>query len=83
MASFERERRLAREVWALLRGQAGRKQAGELARKSSNQIWRNASVGVCGNDCPCGRPFVFSDWPVEDPRLSNNVVRLYKRLIFL
>jgi hypothetical protein len=43
----------------LLCGQAGRKQAEELARKSSNQNWQNALVGVCGNDCPCGRPVVF------------------------
>jgi len=43
----------------LLRGQAGRKQAEELARKISNQEGRNALVGVCGNNCPCGRPAVF------------------------
>jgi hypothetical protein len=44
----------------LLRGQAGRKQAEELARKSSNQKWQNALLGVRGNDCPGGRPVVFS-----------------------
>jgi len=43
----------------LLRGQAEREQAEELARKNSNQEGRNALHGVCGNDCPCGRPVVF------------------------
>jgi len=43
----------------LLRGQAERKQAEELARKSSNQKWQNALVGVGGNHCPRGRRIVF------------------------
>jgi len=38
----------------LLRGQAGRKQAEILARKSSNQKWQNALNGARGNHCPCG-----------------------------
>jgi len=59
-ASFERERASREKVLGrLLRGQAERKQADELARKSSNLKWRNALLGVCGNDCPCGRPAVF------------------------
>ena len=55
----------------LLRGQAGRKQAEELARKSSNQNWRNAEVGVCGNDCPCRRPVVFSAKQVRSNVLNT------------
>ena len=44
----------------LLRGQAERKQAEELARKISNQEGQNAEYGVYGNTCPRGRPVVFS-----------------------
>src|ERR1700730_11453656 len=40
-------------------GRRGGKRAEELARKNSNQEWRNALVGVCGNDCACRRPAVF------------------------
>jgi len=43
----------------LLCGQAERKQAEILARKSSNQKWRNALNGACGNNCPRRRPVVF------------------------
>ena len=43
----------------LLRGQAERKQAEELARKSSNKKGRNAKLGVCGNDCPADAPSCF------------------------
>jgi len=43
----------------LLRGQAGRKQAEILARKSSNQNWQNALVGASGYHCPRRRPVVF------------------------
>ncbi len=61
LASLNRERWLAREVvGGLLRGQAKRKQAGELARKNSNQDGRNALVGVSGNDCPRRRPIAVS-----------------------
>ena len=63
----------------LLRGQAGRKQAEELARKSSNQIWQNASIGVCGNYCPRRRPVVFSLFLRSMALLMSQVVPVLHR----